>query len=423
MGVPALGAARAPFVDYDTVYFEHDRKAYLHRLESFLAALRLEVPEDAVRNTRRFMYYRYYRFSLPFGDFIEFHSSHRVCTPEKVLLACFEEIVHLPVHWWMDFCMASALNWMSSCSVVIRAYNEAGHIRRLLQGLSQQTVRDVEIILVDSGSTDSTVALASAAGAKVVHIPPADFTFGRSLNLGLDSATCDLVVIASAHVYPLYPDWLERLLKPFTDRQVALTYGKQRAPVSAYFSEQQVYRRWYPEHSDSHQKEPFCNNANAAVRLSAWKMHPYDETLTGLEDLAWAKWALGEGFSISYVPEAEIIHVHRETRYAVYNRYKREAMAFKQIYPEAHFSIYDFTRMASANIASDLWHSSKQKRFLKTLPGIFWYRVAQFWGTYQGYRCSPEWNWNLRQAFYYPHGRNALDKPAPTNSDPIRYNE
>ncbi len=71
MGVPALGAARAPFVDFDTVYFERDRQAYLHRLESFLAAARLEVPEEAVRRTRRFMYYRYYCFSLPFGEFIE----------------------------------------------------------------------------------------------------------------------------------------------------------------------------------------------------------------------------------------------------------------------------------------------------------------------------------------------------------------
>jgi hypothetical protein len=71
MGVPALGAAQAPFVDYDTVFFERNQEAYLHRLEFFLTAPRLEVPEDAVRRTRRFMYYRYYRFSLPFGAFIE----------------------------------------------------------------------------------------------------------------------------------------------------------------------------------------------------------------------------------------------------------------------------------------------------------------------------------------------------------------
>jgi hypothetical protein len=71
MGVPALGAGQAPFVGYGTVYFERDREAYLRRLESFLAATTLEVPEEAVRRTRRFMYYRYYRFSLPFGQYVE----------------------------------------------------------------------------------------------------------------------------------------------------------------------------------------------------------------------------------------------------------------------------------------------------------------------------------------------------------------
>ena len=71
MGVPAVGAAQAPFVDYDTVYFERNQEAYLKRLESFLTAPHLVVPEEAIRRTRRFMYYRYYRFSLPFGAFIE----------------------------------------------------------------------------------------------------------------------------------------------------------------------------------------------------------------------------------------------------------------------------------------------------------------------------------------------------------------
>ena len=36
-----------------------------------MTATRFEVPEEAVKHTRRFMYYRYYRFSLPFGEFIE----------------------------------------------------------------------------------------------------------------------------------------------------------------------------------------------------------------------------------------------------------------------------------------------------------------------------------------------------------------
>ena len=46
-------------------------------------------------------------------------------------------------------------------SVVVRCYNEAEHIGRLLTGIQRQTLSDVEIIIVDSGSTDDTVAIAS----------------------------------------------------------------------------------------------------------------------------------------------------------------------------------------------------------------------------------------------------------------------
>src|SRR6266498_214569 len=119
-----------------------------------------------------------------------------------------------------------------NCSIVIRAYNEERYIGRLLEGIRQQTIREVEIILVDSGSTDGTVSIAESFGAQIVSIPAAEFTFGRSLNLGVQAARRELIVIASAHIYPVYPDWLASLLHPFDDEEVALTYGKQRGPVS-----------------------------------------------------------------------------------------------------------------------------------------------------------------------------------------------
>src|SRR5512134_1966552 len=117
-----------------------------------------------------------------------------------------------------------------NCSIVIRAYNEEKYIRRLLEGIRQQTIKDVEIILVDSGSTDDTVSIAESFGVRIVRIPSSEFTFGRSLNLGVQKATREFIVIASAHIYPVYPDWLESLLRPFQDDRVALTYGKQRGP-------------------------------------------------------------------------------------------------------------------------------------------------------------------------------------------------
>jgi len=71
LGTPALAAGQAPFNAFETVFFEGEREAYFRRLEAWLTANRLEVPPERVRNTRRFLYYRTYRFSLPFGDFLE----------------------------------------------------------------------------------------------------------------------------------------------------------------------------------------------------------------------------------------------------------------------------------------------------------------------------------------------------------------
>jgi len=69
-------------------------------------------------------------------------------------------------------------------SIIIRAFNEEKSIGRLLFGISQQTLSDVEVILVDSGSTDSTLAIASQYPVRIEHIDPQEFTFGRSLNRG-----------------------------------------------------------------------------------------------------------------------------------------------------------------------------------------------------------------------------------------------
>jgi rhamnosyltransferase len=312
---------------------------------------------------------------------------------------------------------------MTSCSIVIRAYNEEKHIGRLLAGLVQQTIDDIEIILVDSGSTDGTLDAASRYPVRVVHISPQEFTFGRSLNLGIEQARHELVVIASAHVYPVYPDWLQRLLVPFSDPQIALTYGKQRGNASTKFSEHQVFARWFPNQPQARQAHPFCNNANAGIRRSLWLEHPYDETLPGLEDLEWGRWAMERGWGIAYVPEAEIIHVHNETPRGVYNRYRRERMAFQRIFPQEHFRFWDFVRLFFSNTLSDLWHAARQKVFLKSFSSIFWFRFMQFWGTYQGYRHSGPLTWQLRQTFYYPHGLRASAGQTPRPVEPIQYND
>lgn len=203
----------------------------------------------------------------------------------------------------------------------------------------------MEIVIVDSGSTDATVSVASCYPGKVVLIAPEEFSFGRSLNLGCREAKGEFVVIASAHVYPVNKDWLEKLLVPFADPQVALVYGKQRGDETTKYSERAIFARWFPDISNLRQDHPFCNNANAAIRRSVWEQVPYDETLTGLEDLDWANRAMVLGHRIAYAGEAEIVHVHNETAEHICNRYRREAIAMKHIFPQERFTLWDFARL------------------------------------------------------------------------------
>jgi rhamnosyltransferase len=299
------------------------------------------------------------------------------------------------------------------CSLVIRAFNEEKHIGRLLTGILQQAVPPAEILLVDSGSTDATLSIAGRFPVRIVSVRPDEFSFGRSLNRGISEASGELIVLASAHVYPVYADWLEQLLRPLEDPHVGLSYGQQRGDDGTRFSEHQVFAQWFPERSEPRQAHPFCNNANAAIRRSLWEIHPYDESLPGLEDLAWASWVLDQGSGIAYVAEAPVIHVHEETPRLIYNRYRREAMALRTIRPNERFHLSDFVRLFVGNVASDMSQARRRKVLLREAGGILSFRWMQFWGTYRGFAFAGPLSGSLKRIFYYPGGASgAAAQPA-----------
>lgn len=309
------------------------------------------------------------------------------------------------------------LDLKNKCSVIIRCYNEETHIGMLLSGLKEQTIKNIEIIIVDSGSNDRTLAIARQFPVKIVNIEPAEFSFGRALNRGFEAATGDHIVIASAHVYPVYDSWLERLTAPLMDPRVGLVYGKQRGNETTSFSECQIFAQWFPEESVANQDHPFCNNANAAVKRKLWESHPYNEALTGLEDLDWAKRIMAAGYKICYTAEAPVIHVHLENPRQIVNRYRREAIALKQIMPNQRFNLIDFVRLFLANTISDYYHAGKEKVLAKNLVSVPLFRLAQFWGTYRGHSQHGPVTRQLRERFYYP--RNSKHKQSTSRKEPV----
>ena len=307
------------------------------------------------------------------------------------------------------------------CSIIIRAFNEDKHIGKLIKGIkNQQTSAEIEIILVDSGSNDKTVEIAEKYGVIIVTIKPEEFSFGYALNIGCEKATGEYLLFASAHVYPIYTNWIEKMLTPFKDENVALVYGRQTGYEKSKYSEKRLLAKWFPEVSNYNQHYPFCNNANTVVRKSLWESNKYDETLTGLEDLAWAENILKDGYHIAYESEAAIVHVHEETPKKVYNRYYREAIAFKRIRPYARFNFFSFLYLSSTNIISDYYYSIKDLVFFRNIIDIPVFRIVQFYGTWKGYHYSGNVDNSLRTKFYYPN--NFLKKKKKPNIDANKVN-
>ena len=228
-------------------------------------------------------------------------------------------------------------------------------------------------------------------------------------------------------------NWLVDLVRPFSEPKVVLSYGKQRGNHLNHYSEHQIFAKWFPNEFVLPQRSYFCNNANTAVRRTEWEKRPYDETLTGLEDLDWAKKAQAEGGWIAYVAEAEIIHVHEESWATVRNRYRREALAMRRIDETATFGIVDFLRLLPANILNDLWHAFLEGKLLAEMKSIVLFRFNQIFGTYVGYSGPNEVSEELRRRFYYPvsraekNGNDSRDAAEEINYDglmkePVKFN-
>ena len=297
-------------------------------------------------------------------------------------------------------------------SIVVRALNEAEHLPRLIEGLKHQTIQPDEVILVDSGSTDETVALAEAAGWRITHIAKKDFSFGRSLNLGCDFAKGDILIMLSAHVYPVYDTYLEHMIQPFERSETGITYGRQVGDERTKFSESRVMLKWFPEESIFDQGHPFSNNANAAVRRKLWETYKYDEELTGLEDLEFARRAQADGHRIAYVAEAPVVHVHEETWATVRNRYRREAIAYARIMGEKHMGAFEAIKLGITNTSSDYFHALKGREFFKNIRAIPAFRIAQFHGAWQGFRTVGNISEELKNRFYYPTDPAKDERPA-----------
>ena len=202
-------------------------------------------------------------------------------------------------------------------------------------------------------------------------------------------------------MYALNQNWLRDLVAPFEDEQIGLSYGGQTGDHRSNFAELQLLARWFPEVGTRDQDNSFCNNANCAIRRSLWESFGYDESLPGLEDMAFAREIRNAGHRIAYVPEAKIAHVHEEGIRQTFNRYRREALAYQTIFGSQTMSLGQSIGLAGESIMKDFRAAIGDER-LGDVPSAVGFRLAQFAGAFVGYRNDPTESRQIVRRMYYP---------------------
>lgn len=209
---------------------------------------------------------------------------------------------------------------MSSISVVIPVRNGGVQFTHLCRSLERaRDAHGVDVVIVDSGSTDGTDELADRAGFRVHAIPPAEFGHGRTRNLGVRLAHGDVVCFLTHDVLPCTPDWPLRFAQALEDPAVAGVYGRQ-VPRDASTMEMFFISLNYPAEPlrfdpqpKGHHPRPgrvLFSNAFSAVRRSTALETPFPEQIGYSEDLIWAHRVMAAGYSLRYEPAAEALHAH-----------------------------------------------------------------------------------------------------------------
>jgi len=233
-------------------------------------------------------------------------------------------------------------------SIVIPTKNGGALFEEVLCGIRGQRLdEEVELVVVDSGSTDGTVKKASEYGARVLEIPPDDFNHGLTRNYGVENSKGDFIVLMTQDAVPADERWLKNLIDTFdNDERIAGVYARQVPRPDADVLTKRNLDNWLTGRSaysvqEIKDRETFekmtpteryfaCvfDNVCSAVRRKAWKQVPFKRNDFG-EDIEWAKRVLLSGWKIAYQPNSVVVHSHSRS---IAYEYERTYMCHRKLY-------------------------------------------------------------------------------------------
>jgi glycosyltransferase involved in cell wall biosynthesis len=210
-------------------------------------------------------------------------------------------------------------------SVVIRNRNQDKALGFLLKNLRERYADDIaEIVVIDNLSTDKSEEVTASYKASFESIEK--FSYGGSANFAAQKASCDIVVIFSAHSYPVSHDFF-KLIK------MAFEKNKNLAGVRCLHNSND-YKNYINKLSSK--EDP--NRAGlifsgSAFNKRVWEKHPFNEEVATFEDKEWSKRVLEAGYDIELVPSIFNYEIKR-TKEQLFFRFKNDVIGNYQLWHE-----------------------------------------------------------------------------------------
>ncbi len=208
------------------------------------------------------------------------------------------------------------------------AGSEFPEILRLM--LDQELDRELEVVVIDSGSTDGTVEFLETQPVKLLRIPNSEFNHGLTRNRGIEETRGEIVVLATQDARPHDRHWMQRLVDCFDDPEVAGAYSCQvprpdanpfiKDRLSNWAAAQQEPRVQRIDSLDEFEAlapleklgRVAFDNVSSSVRRSVALEIPFRERQFG-EDLDWGHRAILAGHKIVFEPRSKVVHSHNNS--------------------------------------------------------------------------------------------------------------
>jgi len=217
-------------------------------------------------------------------------------------------------------------------SIIIPTLNASDCLHDLLTALGNQSVKDKEVIIIDSSSTDSTVEIARSFNATITVIPKEQFDHGGTRNIAASKAKGDILIFMTQDAMPANKHALENLIQPFeSDEKIAAIYGRQlpgqdATPFNAHLRlfnyPDTSYVRDYEDKNTHGFKTIFISNSFSAYRKALLeKIGWFKDNLIFGEDTYAVARLLREGYKVAYTADAMVYHSHNYTAFQEFERY------------------------------------------------------------------------------------------------------